>query len=145
MKKQMMLGVLVGVIALGGVSFYLGMRYERMTRFSSIEMLPGMRIGDGMNAERRTGAMSRTQGGGVTSGEIVSKDDTGITLKLRDGGSRIIFIAPSASIQRMATGTSQDLVVGQNVMVIGTTNTDGSIKAESVQVRFGVEGSMSPQ
>jgi predicted ribosome-associated RNA-binding protein Tma20 len=87
----------------------------------------------------RFGGMGGGQGGarlaGAVAGEIVAKDDTSITIKLRDGGSRIVFTASSTTVGKMSVGTLADLANGANVMVMGTPNGDGSLTAGSIQVR----------
>jgi len=82
----------------------------------------------------RQGAM-----GNRTVGEIISKNDTSITVKLPDGSSRIVLISSSAVINKMTegsitAGSITDLVVGENVMVVGETNADGNINAQSIQI-----------
>ena len=48
----------------------------------------------GQNGANRTGGMMRTLGGNnvPVSGDIISKDATTITLKLKDGGSKLSLI-----------------------------------------------------
>jgi hypothetical protein len=70
-------------------------------------------------------------------GEVLSKDATGITIKLRNGGSQIVLIGGSAQVLKSVTGTLNDVAVGSNVTVIGTANSDGSFTANSIQLRNG--------
>jgi hypothetical protein len=85
----------------------------------------------------RAGAGFRTGGanGGFSAGEIISKDANGITIKMQDGSSKIILVGSSAQIAKQTSGSLEDLSVGQNVMVTGTPNSDGSITAQTVSLR----------
>jgi len=125
--------IIVGVV-LVAVSFYGGMVYgqskpKTLTR------------GNFMGANQ-TGQVSGDQNGfrggvagGFVNGEIISKDSTGITIKLQNGGSQIVLVSVSTPITKSASGTINDLSVGTQVMVTGTTNTDKSMTAKSIQIR----------
>ncbi len=75
------------------------------------------------------------RGGNAVSGEILTKDDKSITIKLRDGGSRIAFMGQTTQILKSSAGTFADISVGAQVSVVGTQNSDGSMIAQSVQLR----------
>jgi len=143
-KKTIAIIVAVAVV-LCGVSFYSGMKYSQNQVSSRFADRAGQ-FG-GMN-----GVMNGTQrglksggGAGFISGEIISKDDTGITVKDRDGGSKIIFISGTTEIMKSTTGTIEDLSSGITVIANGKTNTDGSITATSIQIRpAGTQGFGGP-
>ena len=73
--------------------------------------------------------------GGFATGDIISHDDTGITIKMRDGSTKIILVPASAVVLKSSSGAPSDLSVGQSVTVTGATNADGSINAQTVQIR----------
>ena len=75
----------------------------------------------------------------MTVGEIIAKDDTSITVKLRDGGSKIIFYSSSSEIGKFTDGTIEDLIIGKNITINGKANPDGSITAQSIQIRPKIE------
>lgn len=77
----------------------------------------------------------RMGGANLANGEIIAKDEKSITIKLRDGGSKIIFLSGTTAINKSATGTIDDLKVGTQVTATGTINTDGSVSAQMVQIR----------
>ncbi|MEI6022755.1 MAG: hypothetical protein WCQ32_02860 [bacterium] len=79
-------------------------------------------------------AGNRMPGGGA-SGEIIAKDAQSITIKLRDGGSKIIFYSDKTDVLKSVAGVADDIAIGKQVIVIGTGNQDGSITAQSVQIR----------
>jgi hypothetical protein len=136
MNKNKKIGLIViGVLVLVGV-FYGGMVYGKNQTpargaqvFDPNNMPSGMLNGGTRNIKSGAGF------GGITGGEIISKDDKGITIKLQDGGSKIIFLSTNTTIAKTATGSTTDLIVGTKVSITGTTNTDGSITAQSVQIR----------
>ena len=75
-------------VAVGGGSFYGGMKYQASKMQS--------RLGAGNFQNMRdlsTGrqVLANRAGANMSGGEIISKDDKSITIKLRDGGSKIVF------------------------------------------------------
>lgn len=121
--------ILILIAAAGG--FYGGMKYAgsknpQKNFQANGANFQGMRQGNGV----RTGAR-----GGLVSGEILKKDDKSITVKLRDGGSKIIYISDSTTISKSTDGSKNDLEIGKNVMVNGSTGQDGSVVAQNIQIR----------
>lgn len=90
---------------------------ERQEMFSA-------RGGQRMNANRE----------GFANGEIIAKDEQSITVKLPDGGSKIIFFSETTAIRKMTDGVVADLAEGEQVVITGKQNSDGSITAESIQI-----------
>lgn len=133
--------LIIAAIIVGAGAFYGGMKYAQ-SKSNSNSQNPSSRFAN-LSPEEMQARMQqfggqrgiRNNGGGVANGEILSKDETGITLKLRDGGSKIILISPSTQIAKSSPGVLDDLTVGKSVMVNGSANQDGSISATSVQIR----------
>ena len=147
MKKQSIIVSCVVVLLLLGGAFYGGMRYDRvkiplpsggfasMANLSQEERQTRMQqFGVNVNgAARQRGAQAG--GGGFTNGEIIAKDDQSVTLKLVDGGSKIIFFSGETKVTKSVDGTMEDVKMGANVMAIGSANQDGSITAQTIQIR----------
>src|SRR4029077_14482427 len=91
------------------------------------------------------GGARGTGGGGFVAGTLVSKDATSVTIQLGGPnasstnagatGSKIVLYNGSTQIGKFDTGTSDDLKVGDMVTVQGSTNSDGSITAQMIQIR----------
>ena len=142
MKNKKIIFVVVGIIILAGV-FYGGMVYGKS------QSLTQHANGFGLNMQNRTGqfgmsARGNRMGGGFVGGEIISKDDKSITVKIMSNdpngtntttGSKIIFFDTSTTVSKTATGSLTDLAVGTQVSVQGTTNSDGSVTAKTIQIR----------
>lgn len=130
---------MLGVVVVGGGAFYGGMQYAGSNngRGNFANMTPEERQA---RVQQFGGAQGQRGGrgganGGLVNGEILSKDATSITLKLRDGGSKIVFYSPTTEVSKFMAGTEADLEVGKTINVNGTANPDGSITAQSIQVR----------
>lgn len=140
MKKNIIWIVLIIVVGAG--SFYGGMLYGKQTNASS---RPGLGQFQNLTNEQRqqfqqNGGQRRVgqgtgAGGGFATGEILSKDDASVTIKLQNGGSKIIFYSGSTTVGKTTTGTTNDLIVGENVTANGVANSDGSITAQQIQIR----------
>ena len=74
-------------------------------------------------------------GGNFAIGQIISQDNTSITIKTQDGSSKIVFFSGSTQIGKLAQGSSSDLSIGEQVMINGQSNADGSIAAQNIQIR----------
>jgi len=137
--KKILLLVIAVVIA--GVAFYGGMKYGQSKSIGGLGQRNFTNLSDEERQQRmqQMGAANigagRGAGSNFSSGEIISKDDTSITIKLRDGGSKIIFYSETTEVGKFVNGSPNDLKVGNTVSVNGKSNDDGSITAQSVQIR----------
>lgn len=144
MKKLLIFVIILVVV--GGGAFYGGMKY------SQSKVPEGPTQGDFQNLrnlspeERQArmqeigtagvGGQRRTQAGeGFVTGEIISKDDKSVTVKLFDGGSKIIFFSESTEISKTAEGLMDDIEIGKQITVSGEQNSDGSYTAKMIQIR----------
>ena len=92
--------------------------------------------GFGNQSGQNRDMVNRANGfGGGTSGEVIAKDGNSLTLKLKDGGSKIVLYSTSTNVVKMASSTVSDIQIGEQLTVTGSSNSDGSISAESIQAR----------
>ena len=119
--------IIIISLVLIAVSFYGGMKYNQ-------SKIPAR--GAGVFAQNGgRGIRGFGTNGGTVNGNIISKDSTSITVQGRDGSSKIIFISDSTAVMKTVSGKLLDLSVGEQVTAMGTANSDGSITAESIQIR----------
>ncbi len=126
MNKKI-LPIVITVIVIGSGSFFFGMKYGQNNNVS----------GSTANAFRQFGGGAGRNGmrGGLVAGQIISQDANSITVKMRDGGSKIIFLSDATQVMKVVAGTTKDLAIGDQITTTGTTNTDDSVTAQSVQIR----------
>lgn len=151
MKQNIIVPIIIGVVIIGGGSFYGGMKYGE-SKTANVGAAQGQnRFAQGQFGQGTFGGIRSARsgaGGGFISGQIVSKDDKSITVELHSpvqgqngtpttttSGSKIIFFGDSTQIMKSTSGTIDDLLAGKEVTVMGTVNSDGSITAQSIQLR----------
>ncbi|MFA5358205.1 MAG: hypothetical protein WC310_00050 [Patescibacteria group bacterium] len=142
MKKNLVIFIVIVVIVAAG-SFYLGMSYGKKGNGKNFAGPVGefSRNGiQGTGLEKQNG-----QGSGFVDGEIIAKDDKSITVKLKNGGSKIVLFSETTTVGKTTDGTVADLEVGKTVMVSGTTGSDGSVAAKSIQIRPDAESQPTAQ
>jgi len=139
-KKIVPIIIIIIIVAAG--AFFAGMKYGQSKSSANF----GRENFQNMSPEERqqrtqqmgtagVGFRGGREGSGFALGEIISKDDKSITVKLQDGGSKIIFFSDTTEVGKFIDGTSNDLETGKTVTVSGITNSDGSLTAQSIQMR----------
>jgi hypothetical protein len=129
-KKNVIIMIIVAVVFAGG-GFFGGYKYAQAKKPAASAASRGAGFRTGTFAGRGTGAAA----GGFVTGQIIAQDSTSITVKSSDGSSKIIFLAGSTTIGKMTAGSVSDLTNGENVVVTGTANSDGSVTAQNIQIR----------
>ena len=152
MSKKIIIIIILSNIAALGVGVYGGMKYSDSKSYQNRLLQSGFQnmqnlspeerqarfqgAGTNTGAGFRVGASGGQRGGGsgFAAGEILSKDEASITLKLADGGSKIIFFSDTTLIKKSENGVVGDLEIGKGAVISGSTNSDGSITANSIQL-----------
>ncbi len=125
-KSNKIIQVVAGLVVVAIVAFYGGMKYGQGSAATATTGQGRGQFGQGRGGRN---------GGGVTAGQILNQDANSITVQLRTGGSIIVFLSGSTQVAKTVDGSSKDLTTGEQVVVNGTANPDGSITAQSIQIR----------
>jgi hypothetical protein len=136
-----------GDLAVGDEVTVVGSKGENDVTAQSVQV--GSQAGD--SAAGRSGGQNAGSGGpknnamdrggagngnmAFVSGKITAIADKIITVKSSDGGEKSIALAETAKYSKISDSTANDLASGKIVIVNGTSNTDGSVTAESIQIR----------
>lgn len=130
MNKKIIIAVVITLIIAGGGGFYGGMLYGKS---SGMNLRAGLGPQGGFAMGQRGGGTQ--QNGGFSGGEIIKKDDSSITVKLSSGSSQIILFSGTTKIMKSVDGSAGDLIIGGQVTITGSKNQDGSVTAQSIQIR----------
>lgn len=150
LKKILPIIILVVVVVATG-SFYGGMAYGKGSgkgmagRNFNGQQFGANIAGMGQRGDRAGGAGAV---GGFVSGQVISQDDQSITVKLMargnatggqeatsQGGSKIVFFSTSTQVMKTSEGSIRDIAVGSNLTITGKANSDGTLTAQSIQIR----------
>jgi len=136
MQKSIIIVAVVVIIAAAG-GFYGGMKYAQGNSGATgnfANLTPAQRQAR-MQQFGAAGGGGRGGAGGGASGQVIAMDDKSVTVKLRSGSTQIVFYSPSTSVGKTVSGALADLAVGQEITAAGTPNSDGSLSAQSIQIR----------
>lgn len=143
MSKNTLVPILLLVAGLAA-GFFGGIQYRNYQLSKSRANFAGgngnFQRFTGQNGQRPNGQNGAFRGGAV-DGSIISMDDKSFTVKMNDGSTKIVLFSDSTTYNNTVSAVKNDLKVGDNVVVFGSPNSDGSVTAESVQLnpqfRFG--------
>ena len=134
-KSKLIAGAIAGIIIVGGGSFYAGISYAKSSTPSR-----GNFSGQFGGGNRTFTAGTRGGNGGFTAGQLLNKDDKSITISVQGGGSKIVLLSQSTQIMKSTSGSESDLSNGEQVVVTGSPNSDGSVTAQTIQIRPSMAG-----
>ncbi|MFC1790248.1 DUF5666 domain-containing protein [Patescibacteria group bacterium] len=131
------LPVVVLVVLAAGVGFLGGKKYQQSKTPSRADFQRRM------GASHNGGMMGQTAGTEVVRGEVISQDGQTVTVKLQDESSKLVLVSQNTAINKASQGSVEDLEAGQQVMIFGQKNEDGSVSATSIQVGMGFRSGMN--
>lgn len=136
-------GVLI--VLMGGGSYLAGMKYQQKkdakapVANAQIPAFPEGVTGDTGTVPRTfggaPGGMGARRGGGFVTGQIVSKTDSSLTVQAADGTTKTLGVSSATPVTKTVAGSITDLAVGDTITATGTAASDGSVQAQSIQVR----------
>lgn len=133
MKNSLIIGIVAAVV-FGAAGFFGGIQYAKSQNSRSPGQFQGGRFNG--NGTGRGGRDGNGSGGNFRPvvGEIVNQDDKSMTVKIQDGSTKIVILSATTTYSQMQTADKSDLKVGSRVGVFGTTNPDGSVTAQNIQL-----------
>ena len=135
MKKILI--IIISLIVVGSGAFYGGIKYAE-NKASQGFIQNDFQRQQFSQGDIRGGFQGRVSGearSNFLSGEILAKDEQSLTLKIPDGGSKIVFFSEATDITKSASGSSEDFKEGQQIIITGEENSDRSYIAQIIQIR----------
>jgi hypothetical protein len=125
------------ILATGLTSFIAGTKFEASKRNSTItnQINPSR---NGRNLNR----LSQNENNMIRA-QIISRDEASITVKLADGSTKIILLSEKTLIEKTSQATKADIKNNDQALILGKTNSDGSITAQSIQLNPAPRGSQN--
>ena len=136
MKKY--LSVVIATVVALGIGFWSGAQYGKGNGANDAAWDRNMRdfqIEGKAPGQLGNGSVQQRGNSNIILGEITQMDDESIIVRLSAGGSKIVFVSDGTQIVRSVEGVLDDISVGETVTVSGTLNADGSLSAQSIQIR----------
>lgn len=142
-KPNQALILAISILLSLGIGFYGGTKYQTNNKPDFVNQFSnnGRNTGGQQRPQGNTRPSGATQNGQMMRGgfrpiigEIISSDTKNITVKQVDGSNKIVFLSTSTEINKAQKAMIVDLRVGEKVSVFGTSNPDGSVVAQSIQL-----------
>ena len=144
LNKKTIVIIAAALIVVSGITGFLIGKNTAKPKFNKNQIgLNGQFPGNNLGGSRITRG-GNFGGTGMFQGEVLSKDASGITLKLNDGGSKVIIVPESANVYKMGKAAINDIEVGQSVSISGKQNEDGSVECRSIQIQEKAPANQAP-
>lgn len=145
MNKFVPIVAIAIVVGVGG--FVGGMHYAKSKTPAAGNLRSSFSAGQGRGNFGNASSTARfggQRGAGAVMGDVLAKDATSVTIKLADGGSKIVFYSTSTQFMKSSEGSIADIEVGKPVFINGSTNSDGTVTAQNIQVGRPIFSVMNP-
>jgi hypothetical protein len=129
MKTNKLIIIFAGVLIITVVvAFFGGMQYQKTQGRSQFQ--------GQMNQNGQTGQLRQRSGvgAGAVNGEVLNIDAKTLTVKLPDGSSKIILLSDKTVVNQATASATSNIKTGEQVMVFGAANPDGSVTASNIQI-----------
>ncbi|SRR6266404_1210434 len=130
MNNKIIIFSVIALLVGAGAGFFGGMQFQKGKTPARGQF--------GANGTFTRGAGRGGANGMAVRGQIISADNNSVTVKMMDGSTKIVILSSGTMIGKTTTASASDLTNGSNVTVFGTTNSDGSITAQNVQIGNGM-------
>lgn len=140
----------VAVVVAAGAGFLGGMQYQKTKMVANFRGNFAQGQMNGINGQTRTtgartgSGMQQGMRGGMVTGEVTAKDDKSLTVKLTDGSSKIVVLSGSTTYALSSEASLDKIAVGSKISAFGTSNSDGSTTATSVEINPVQRGQLAP-
>lgn len=118
--------VLIIIAAAGG--FYAGMKYQ------TGRVTSGFAGRSGNFAQRFGGVNGQNANLKSVRGQVLSLGSNTMTVKMPDGSTAIVVLSTSTTYAQSQKASLSDIKTGDTVNVVGTSNSDGSVTAQDIQI-----------
>jgi hypothetical protein len=140
-KPNQTLILVVSILLSLGIGFYAGTKYQSEKKPDFVNEFSRQGRGDRenmpTNGMRQPGGTQGMPNRGImrpVTGEIINADAKSITVKGNDGSNKIVLVSTTTDINKAQKATLSDLKIGEKVSVFGTSNSDGSVTAQNIQL-----------
>lgn len=137
MNKTLLIAIVI-IVLVGAGAFYGGMKYGQsknplsgLSRQNFQNLTPEQR----QQFAQGNGATARGASSNFLAGEVISKDEKSLTVKMPNNSSKIVFFSASTTVSEMTQGSLNDIAVGKQITVSGQQDSDGSYTAQNIQIR----------